>query len=169
MSDNPLRRHGGIASKETLSGDMDFFTVHTVAALEEGAYGAVNSATRNLIRLIETIALGAQPVLVSVSEEEVDLTVAGNRTLFGLGTNFNQDETTVYTLKFAVEHTGALGTVATADDVSVARSLAARLDGLELPFETAGVPAQGGAVAISTLDADGAATKNVTIKAFAVL
>ena len=169
MSDKPLRRHGGIASKETLTGDMDFFTVHTVAALEEGAWGEDNSATRNLIRLIETIALGAQPVLVSVSEEEVDLTDAGTRAVFGFGTSFNQDETTVYTLKFAIEHTGALGTVGTADDVSVARSLAARIDGLALPFETAGVPAQGGAVAISALDADDAATKNVTIKAFAVL
>jgi hypothetical protein len=151
------RVNGGIGSKETLTGNMDFFTVHTVAALEEGAWGSTASATRNLIKMVEAIATGAQPVLVSVSEAEVDLSVAGNRTEYGFGTGFNQAETTVYTLKFAIEHTGALGSVTDAANAAVVGSLANRLNGLALPF---------GPV---TLDAAGAATKNVTVKAFAVL
>jgi len=165
----PLRKNGGIGSKETLTGDMDFFTVHTVAALEEGAYGAVNSAKRNLIRMIETISLGAQPVLVSVSEEEVDLSVAGNRTTYGLGASFDQAATTVYTLKFAVEHTGSLGSIADADDVTVERSLAARLTGTVMPFATT-VPITGpDTTSVTSLDAADGALKNVTVKAFAVL
>jgi hypothetical protein len=151
------RVNGGIGSKETLTGNMDFFTVHTVAAIEEGAWGATASATRNLIKMVEAVATGAQPVLVSVSEAVVDLSVAGNRTEYGFGTGFNQAGTTVYTLKFAIEHTGALGSVADADDPAVVGSLANRLDGVVLPF---------GPV---TLDLDGAATKNTTVKAFAVL
>jgi hypothetical protein len=152
-----VRVNGGIGSKETLTGNMDFFTVHTVVPVAEGAWGETVTATRNLIKLFEVFATGAQPVLVSVSEAEVDLTIAGNRTEYGLGTNFNQDETTIYTIKFAIEHTGALGTVADADNATVVGSLANRLNGVVLPFGPA------------TLDLTGAATKNVTVKAFAVL
>lgn len=152
------RVNGGIGSKETLTGNMDFFTVHTVAALEEGAWGTTASATRNLIKLIEAVSTGAQPVLVSVSNAVVDLSNAGNRTEFGFGTGFDQAGTAVSTLKFAIEHTGALGTVANADDADVVGSLANRLNGLAMPFGS-----------VTALDAKGAATKNVTVKAFAVL
>ncbi len=151
------RINGGIGSKETLTGNMDFFTVHTLAPIEEGAWGATASATRNLIKLVEVISTGAQPVLVSVSEEEVDLSVSGNRAIYGFGSSFNQDETMIYTIKFAIEHTGALGLIADADDATVAGTLANRLNGVVLPF---------GPV---TLDAVGATTKNVTVKAFEVL
>ena len=149
--------NGGVASKETLTGNMDFFTVHTVAALAEGAWGATATATRNLIKLVEAISTGAQPVLVSLSSASVDLSDAPTAAEYGFGTNYDDAGTTVYTLKFAIEHTGALGAIDDADDVAVAGSLANRLDGVVLPF---------GPV---TLDLDGAATKNVTVKAFAVL
>lgn len=164
------RVHGKILSGETLTGNNDFFTIHTVASLEEGDFGATASGATNLVRMVEAISTGAQPVLVSVNSEVVDLTVAANRTTYGLGTNFNQASTTVYTFKFAIEHTGALGSVADADDTTVTGSLASILDGLGLPFTTTGVPITGpSTVDVDTLDADDAAAKNVTVKAFAVL
>jgi hypothetical protein len=150
--------NGGIGSKETLTGDMDFFTIHTVAALEEGAYGAVNSATRNLIRLVETISLGAQPVLVSVTEAVVDLSVAGNRAIYGLGSGFDQAGTTVYTMKFAIEHTGAFGSLAEAVDVAVPQSLAKKLEGLAMPFGS-----------VAALNVSSATAANTSVTAFAVL
>jgi hypothetical protein len=163
------RVNGGIGSKETLTGNMDFFTVHTVAAIEEGAYGSANSAKRNLIRMVEAVSMGAQPVLVSVSSAVVDLSVAGNRTIYGLGTNFNQAATTVFTLKFAIEHTDAFGTLAQAVDAAVAGSLASRLNGLAMPFTTAAVPHDTAPVNVTTLGTTGAATANTSITAFAVL
>lgn len=152
------RVNGGVATKETLTGNMDFVTIHTVAALDEGAYGATNSATRNLIRLVETISLGAQPVLTSVKETEVDLSVSANATLYGLGTDFNQAATTVYTLKFAVEHTGAVDNLAT------------DLQGLAMPFTTAGVPITGPATrSITALETASASAKNTSVAKFDIL
>jgi hypothetical protein len=152
------RVNGGIATKETLTGNMDFVTIHTVAAIAEGAYGSTNTATRNLIRLVETISLGAQPVLTSVKSEEVDLSDADIRAVYGLGTDYDQDDTTVYTLKFAVEHTGAV------DD------LATTLDGLAMPFTTAGVPITGPATrSITELDTDSATAKNTSVAKFDIL
>lgn len=151
------RVNGGIGSKETLTGNMDFFTVHTLAAIEEGAWGTTASATRNLIKLIEVIATGAQPVLVSVSEAVVDLSDPDVAAEYEFGADFDSAATTVYTLKFAIEHTGALGLIADAADAAVVGSLANRLNGVVLPF---------GPVTLDTVDAD---EKNVTIRAFAVL
>lgn len=133
------RVHGGVLNGETLTGDMDFFTVHTLIALEEGDWTATNNESRNLDVMTRAISLGAQPVLVSVSEAEVDLSDAPTATEYDFGTDYNQAATTVYTYKFAIEHRGALGDASGEDrdatDESVPGTLANYLDGLELPLK----------------------------------
>lgn len=162
--------HGKVTSGETLTGNNDFFTVYTVADLEEGDFGTTASGTQNLVRMVEAISIGAQPVMVSVSEEVVDLSVSANATKYGLGTNFNQAATTVYTFKFAIEHTGAFGAIADADDATVQGTVANILDGLQLPFTTVGVPITGPATEdVSAFDAADPASKNVAVNGFAVL
>lgn len=162
-----IKTNGGVTSGEALTGNMDFFTINTVIAIQEGDFGSTDSAKRNLIKFAEAISMGAQPVLVAVSSAVVDLTVAGNRTLYGLGTGFNQAATTIYTLKFAVEHSEVFGTTALAAGTTAAYTLASRLKGLKMPFATASVPGAGGD--ITAVDVDGAATKNTAITAFNVL
>lgn len=161
-----LKSHSGVTSGEALTGNMDFFTVHTAVAIAEGAVTDTASAKDNLVKIVETISTGAQPVLVSVSSAVVDFSVSGNRTLYAFGTEFDTAATTVYTLKFAVEHGGVFGAVADADDPAIPYSLAARLKGLKMPFTTAAVP---GAGDLTALDVDSATLKNVTIIGFDVL
>ena len=148
--------------QENLTGDLDFFTIYTVLDFAEGAYVA-DTATHNFDILVKAISTGAQPVLQSLSSETVDLSVAGNRTKYGLGTNFNGAGTVVRTYRFAIEHTGALGTSTTAANAAVAGSLASRVEGLVLPKDiTVGS-------AIDTIDTTGAATKNFAINLFSTL
>lgn len=164
------RVNGGIGAKEALTGDMEFFTINTVNTLEEGAWGASNSGKRNLIKLVEALSMGAQPVLVSVTSAVVDLSVAGTRTFYGLGSNFNQASTTVYTFKFAVEHSGVWGAVSDADDSTVSGSVANKLSGLAMPYTTAGVPITGpSTVSASSLITASGATKNTAIFGYSVL
>lgn len=158
------RVNGGFVAGERLTGNMDFFTVHVLAELEEGAWGAENSATRNLVKLVEAVSTGAQPILTSLTSAEVDLSDAPTATAYGFGSAFDSAGTTVYTLKFAVEHTGALGSEIDADDATKPYSLAARLNGVVLPFET-----EVSGETVNVLDTADAVTKNVTIKAFSLL
>lgn len=158
------RVNGGFVAGERLTGNMDFFTVHVLAELEEGAWGAEESATRNLIKLVEAISTGAQPILTSLTSEVVDLSVSANATFYGFGSTFDEAGTTVYTLKFAVEHTGVFGSEVEAADSTVSYSLAARLNGVVLPFETT-VTGE----TVNVLNTAAGAGKNVTIKAFSLL
>lgn len=164
------RVYGGVTSKETLTGDMNFFVVHTTVSMAEGDYGASATNKRNLYKFMETVALGAQPVIVSVTSAAVDLSVSGNRTLYGLGTDYNQAATNVFTIKFAIEHDGALGTSSTAANPAVAGSLASLLDGVAVPAPTAAVPITGPATRTeSTFETSSASAKNVAITFYAVL
>lgn len=128
------RVSGGVFSNETLTGNLDFFTLTTVVEVAEGNWGDTESATRNLITLINAISLRAQPIMVSVSVDE-DASVTGLG--FGTGITGTAD---VATIKFAIEHTTA------ADEI------AAELDGVALPFGS-----------IEAIDTQDAATKNTVV------
>lgn len=162
-----IQVNGGVLGGENLSGDLEFFTIHTVVALAEGDFGVANSATRNLIEFSKAIRGGAQPVILSLTTATVDLSVAGNRTIYGLGTALQGATTVVHTIKFAIEHAGAFGQGDDALDADIAYSLAGRLNGRPMPFTTTGVTGAGGdIVAIDTVTAT---TKNTSIKRFPVL
>lgn len=162
--------NGGVATKETLTGDMDFFVVHTVVALTEGAYGSTASATRNLVKFMETVSTGAQPVLVSVTSGVRDLSDSGQRTIYGLGTDFNQASTTVYTVKFAIEHAGALLTGSDANNGALVGSLAYKFDGAPVPFPTTAVPITGPATRTeSAWETTSASARNLSVTHYSVL
>lgn len=89
---------------ESLTGNMDFFTVRTTVDIR--ATGSLaDSSQKNLDKLVETISLRAQPTLmsgVSVSSETAPIA-----DLPGAGSTGSVN---VYTFKFAIEHTQAWGT-----------------------------------------------------------
>lgn len=97
--------NGSVKPGESVSGDWDWFTVRTT--MDITATGALADASqRRLNKLVEVISLRAQPVIlggVSVAEETApiaDLPVSGSS-----GT------VDVYTIKFAIEHAGAIDEV----------------------------------------------------------
>lgn len=148
--------NGGVKNGADITGDAQFYTIHTVIAHEAGDNGVADNASRNLIRLSEAIRMRVNMHYIHVSAEELDLSDADVRGALGLGTNFNQADTVVYTVKFAAEQSGCLKVA----------DLVALLQGQATPFVTVDVPAQGGDVDISTYDLENAATKNLSVLVF---
>lgn len=149
--------HGQIVNGEHLTSDMDFWTVYTVCAVTAGAN--VNSGTAtaadNLDRIVQFIGTRAQTVMVSVASASVN----DPNSLYSLGTDYDQNSTTVYTLKFATEHVGAWD-----DTASVVNNLEEALDGLPLPFTTASVPITGPSTRNETaVETSSASAKNLVV------
>lgn len=145
---------GGVRNGADITGDAEFVTIYTVLAHQTGDYGSTVTAKRNLMRLMELIQQKVNVNYIHVSSAVVDLSDADTRTFYGLGTNFNQAATTMYTIKFIVEQSGFISE-------SIINEL---IDGVVMPFETAGVPITGPSTAdLDTFDVDGAATKNVNV------
>lgn len=140
------RVNGGVLNNESLTGNLDFVTVQTVIELAEGDFGDVASATRNLIRLVEKVSLHAQPVVVAVSSEAVDLSDAPTAAVYGFGTDYTAAGTDVYTVKMVIEHTNS------------ATDLAETINGAVAPF--------GG---VATFDTADAAAKNTTVTITSIL
>lgn len=138
------RFNGGVFTGEALTGDIDFFTVHTVVDIGDGdstVDTADPSGADNLYVLANFIGNRTGMVMTSVTSEEVDLSDAGVRAQFGFTQagdpgDYDQDNTTVYTLKFATEHTRAWEVGGETD-----WDLVFQVDGLQLPFETEAIPA----------------------------
>lgn len=150
-----VKINGSINNGENLTGDIDFWTVYTAAAIEAGT--DVNEATPgaadNLDRIVQFIGQRAQAVMVSVAS---DATVTNATAApYSFGSQFDNNPTTVYTLKFATEHSDAWTDVA-----SEVNNLAESIDGLPLPFETAYA---GTAPAFSTIDTSSGTVKNTTV------
>jgi len=147
--------NGQIVNGEHLTSDMDFWTVYTVAAVSAGV--DVNSATPtaadNLDRLIQFIGTRAQAVMVSVASNATvtDATAAP----YNMGSLMDNNPTTIYTLRFATEHTGAW-----TDTASVVNTLEEAIDGLPLPVETAYA---GTAPAFSTINTSSGTLKNTEV------
>lgn len=148
---------GGVLEGADLHGDAQFFTIYTVAAHEAGAYGDTDSAKRNLFRLSQIIEQKINLKQISVSSETVDLSDADNRTFYGLGDDYNQAATDVYTVKFMVEQSGYLSDT----------TLEELLDGVALPFTTTGVPITGPSTRdISAYETSDADEKNINVILF---
>lgn len=99
MADFGVEKVSGVSEAgESLTGDMDFFTVRTLVDITAGA---IDDATQiDLDLLVETISTRAQPVILgSVSTEAApDYTDFEG---FSAGT--------IFVLKFATEHRDAWG------------------------------------------------------------
>lgn len=105
-----------IVDGQHVTGGMDFYVLNTLNSFAETNYSAAD-AGQNLLRVNEIIALGAQPVILSLhTYTGVDLTDAGNRTLYGMGadidgsSNSTLTSATIYQLRFTLEHPGAFVT-----------------------------------------------------------
>ena len=152
----PLSPNGGVFSPANLQADSDFFVINTVIGLATGDVGdyATPNDAQNLQKLIEMISLRVNPKYIKVSSAVVDLSVSGNRVAMGLGTNFNQAATTVYTLHFMTEQTKFL----------TAASLAALIQGVPVPAWAWGVPVNGPATANqSAYETVSASLSNISI------
>jgi hypothetical protein len=149
--------NGQVVNGEHLTSDMDFWTVYTVCALTAGANvnAAVPTAANNLDRVIQFIGNRAQAVMVSVASASVN----NPNSLYSLGTDYDRSGTTVYTLKFATEHTGAW-----TDTAAQVNTLAEALDGLPMPFTTAAVPITGASTRNETaIETSSASAKNTAV------
>jgi|SRR5882672_1422386 len=97
---------GNMKSGEHLTSDIDFYTLNTLCPLSEDDFSALD-AGMNLIRIGEIIGIQAQPVMTGLHVNmTVDLTTAANKATYGI-TDSTNTSATVYTLKFAIEHTNA--------------------------------------------------------------
>lgn len=100
------RNVGSVSNSQHLSSAMDFYTLNTLCPLSTDDFAAAD-AGQNLIRVGEIIGIQAQPVISNLMiVTGVDLTVAANKTLYGI-TDSTNTSATVYVLKFSIEHTGA--------------------------------------------------------------
>jgi phytoene dehydrogenase-like protein len=138
---------GGVRAGEKLTGNMDFFVIKTLVPMAEGDVDTdATTGADNLERLTQVFEMRSQPVLISTSSETV-----ANPAGAGFGSSFTSSAT-VYTIKFANEHTGQW--VATTGGNN---SLVDALHGLAMPY--------GG----SALDLKTAATINTIVTASLVL
>lgn len=149
--------NGGIFKGADLNGNSTFFKIFTVVDHGVGNFGDSNSDSRNMIRLAELIQQKVNMKYINVTSAVVDLSVASNRALYNLGTDYNQAATTVYTITFMAEMAGFL----------TAADLIASLDNLEVPFATAGVPITGPATRNETAyETSSASAKNTVVLDF---
>ena len=152
MSRSP---NGGVFSPADLMANSDFVTIYSVIGHATGDFGdvAVPSDAQNLEKLIEMVTTKINVKYIKVSSAVIDLSDAGQRAIYGLGTGFNQAATTVYTVKFMTEQTKFL----------TAASLAALIEGVTVPNAKLAVPhnvAPADQTAYNTLSA---AEKNIVI------
>ena len=90
--------HGTVAAGQALTGGLNFYTVRT--SLDIRATGAIDDASqKRLDKLVETISLRAQPVILSAVTTTTETSPADLPGATG--------SVTVYTLKFAIEHNQA--------------------------------------------------------------
>ena len=170
--------NGLVKSGTNLTGTQNFFVINTVIALADNTnFGTTPNAGRNLDQLVRYFAMAAFPAMISVSNlPAVDLSISGNRTAYGLGTTYNQANTSIYTLKISTEKFGVWGgsaadvaamlTGINATDPTVPGSLANYLDGREVPFATT-VP--GNATPVTAINTSDAVLKNTVVTFFDLL
>ena len=145
--------NGGIVNGSNLGANSDFVTIYTVIGHATGDFGVSASDAQNAVKLFEMIGTKANVKYTKISSAVVDLSVSGNRTIYGLGTNFNQASTTVYTIKFMAEQAGYV----------TAANLAALIQGVTVPNTTAAVPSSAGNADQSAYETASASLKNIVI------
>ena len=101
-----LKTNGTSRGAENVSGDMDFFTVYTLADITDTGvsnpgYTPVKaySQAQNLNALIQLVSLRTQPVMVGIDK------VNDNLSNYDFGSNFTGLKS-VWILKFATERSG---------------------------------------------------------------
>ena len=92
------RDQGSLANGEHLTSALDFYTLNTSVALSTDDFSALDSG-EDLIRIGEIIGIQAQPVVTGLHV----ITGVADSTVYGLASGI----TTVYQLKFMIEHTNA--------------------------------------------------------------
>lgn len=122
--------NGVATSAESLTGNLDFFTVQTLVEIKSDGT-ITEDAQKRFDKLVETINLRGQPVVLSGVGTRI--AEAGEF----LGTNATAGGETVYFFKFAVEHSGLWVEAGNTDEKAV--SLAASFDGLLGEFVADGV------------------------------
>jgi len=148
-----LSPNGGANNGANITGTPDFIIVNTLIDHTPGAYSTGLTDTANSFQFLNSVMQFANPKYVNFSSAVVDLSVSGNRTLYGFGTVYNQAATTIYTVKFTIEQTGFV----------TAANLGTALNGLTVPFTTTAVPTSGGNVSITAYDTTGSGTTNTVI------
>lgn len=155
--------NGGIENGAHLGATSDFVTINTVVALATGDIGGgvvspldqaiLPTNQENLQKLMELVQTTTNAKYINVTSAVVDLSISGNRTAYGLGTNFNQAATTIYTVKFMAEQINFFNLAA----------FAALVEGVPVPNPTTGVPVNGPAtVTISAYESTDAAATNIS-------
>jgi len=150
-----LSPNGGVENGNNALGSSDFITINTVVDFATGAIGApLPTNQENLKKLFELIQTTTNAKYIQVSSAVVDMSQSANRTLYALGTNFNQADTTIYTVKFMSEQVDAFQVIA----------FQTLIDGVSVPNPTVGVPVNGPATeTISAYKAFDAADGNISI------
>jgi hypothetical protein len=155
MSYTPLETqspNGGVENGAYQNATSDFVVINTVINHTAGDIGApLPTAEENTQKLFEMIMTTTNVKYINISSAVVDLSVSANRTALGLGTNFNQAATTVYTIKFMAEQI---------DFFNIA-AFNALIEGVMVPLPTAGVPTTSGTVTLSAYEVTDAAATNL--------
>ncbi len=135
-----LSPNGGIFGGADLNANSDFVVIHTVVDVATGNRGA-GDAQKNLEKVMGLIQTKVNVKYISLVSEEVDLSDADVRAVYGLGSSFNAADTVVHTLKFMTEQSKFIDAVVVAD----------LLEGVAV------------AGAISAIETEDAVTKNISI------
>lgn len=107
--------HGAAFAGQALTGGLNFYSVRTT--LDIKATGVLSDESqKRLDKLVETISLRAQPVIMSAIVESAETDPADIPAAIGEG------EVTVYTLRFAVEH-NKVWELGNSPDATLAESL----------------------------------------------
>jgi hypothetical protein len=125
--------NGGFKDGAPLTGDAQFFVLHTVIAVESGNFGTTVNAQHNLRKIAEVLQNKSVLNYIKVSEQTVDLSDPAVAAVYNLGADFNQPATPVYTVKFVTEQPGFI----------VVADMLEELNGLFMPFGTYDVPVDG--------------------------
>lgn len=137
MTYNVPSPNGGVFNGANALGYQNFIVFYTLLAQATGNVGdyGTPAASQNTQKLFETIQTFCNVKYINITSAAVDLSVSGNRAIYGLGTDFNQAATTIYTIKF----------MASDIDYITSANLKAFLDGNSsiVPFATTGVPITG--------------------------
>lgn len=152
MSRSP---NGGVFSPANLQADSDFVVINTVIGHATGDFGdvLVPSNAQNLEKLIEMIMTKVNVKYIKVSSAVVDLSDAGVRAVYGLGTGFNQAATTVYTIKFMSEQTKFISTAI----------INALIEGVAVVNPTLAVPHNAAPADQTAYNTASAAEKNIVV------
>lgn len=95
--------HGVSFPGQHLTGGLNYYTVRTVLDIRPSADKDLNDAAqKRLNKLVETISLRAQPVIMGKVVESVE--AKADITDLPAVAGMSGTDVTVYTLKFAIEH-----------------------------------------------------------------